>query len=152
MSNGFSWWVMVIYGHAKIKDRNKFLEEISSLNNTCSLNWILGGDFNVIRWENEISATNLAKYNMKKFNSVMNSLGFIEHPLTNGKFTWSNLRAHAVLSRLDRFLYTPQWEDRFTIHFNRTLAKITSNHYPLILENSQLCWGPSPFRFNNVNL
>ena len=48
MSDGFSWWITVIYEPAKRKVRNKFLTEISSIYNTCSPNWLLGGDFNVV--------------------------------------------------------------------------------------------------------
>lgn len=49
MFDGFSWLITNVYGLAKRKDRNKFLTEISNLDNTCSPNWLLGGDFNVIR-------------------------------------------------------------------------------------------------------
>lgn len=46
--DGFSWWISAIYGPAKRKDRNRFMNEINSLYPTCSPNWLIEGDFNIV--------------------------------------------------------------------------------------------------------
>lgn len=56
--NGFSWWITAIYGLAKRRNINDFWVELDQLKNSCLPNWILGGDFNVIRWSNETYANN----------------------------------------------------------------------------------------------
>lgn len=72
----------------------------------------------------------------------------IDPPLTNAKYTLSNLRP--TLSRLDRFLFTKNWEDSFYMHYySKTMSKITSDHFPVVLEISNLGWGPTPVRFTN---
>lgn len=140
--DGTSWWLSAIYGLVKRKNRSIFWEELENLKAICLSSWILGGDFNVVRWNGETSAKNPASFSMRKFNMFINML--IDPPLTNAKFTWSNLRAQAALSRLNRFLYSPEWERSFSCHYTKTLSRITSDHFPIILECSSLKWGPSP--------
>lgn len=152
MSAGFSQWLTIVYGPTKRRERNIFMSAISNLKNTCFPNQLIGGDFNVVRWESKTSVHNLAKHNMKKFNSIINQIGLIEPPITNDRFTWSNLRTQTILSRLDHFLCTTQWEDRFSTHFSRTLERVTSDHFHLVLEDSHLNQVPTPFHFNNINL
>ena len=69
--------------------------------------------------------------------------------LLNAEFTWSNLREEAVCCRLDRFIFTPEWEELFPNVRQITLARVTSDHCPVQLDTSKLKWGPSPFRFEN---
>lgn len=126
LSDGFNWWITAVYGPAKRKDRNRLLEEIVSLNNLCSSNWLIEGDFNVIRWEIETSTKHPAKHSMNKFNSVINRLGLLESPLTNGNFTRSNLRVNAISSRLDCFLYTPPRRRKIHCPFFKNFAE---NHF-----------------------
>ncbi|KAA0063734.1 LINE-1 retrotransposable element ORF2 protein [Cucumis melo var. makuwa] len=38
----------------------------------------------------------------------------------------------------------------FYSHQCRLLTRITSEHYPIVLEASSTPWGPTPFRFNNL--
>lgn len=56
------------------------------------------------------------------------------------------------MSRLDRFLYSSAWAMKFSDHRSRRLCRVTSDHFPIILENSSLNWGPTPFRFDNYLL
>ncbi|KAA0039770.1 LINE-1 retrotransposable element ORF2 protein [Cucumis melo var. makuwa] len=89
---------------------------------------------------------------MRCFNKFIADSNLIDPPLSNAKFTWSNLRVHPVLSRIDRFLYTTNWENLFTAHYSKTLSRVTSDHFPIVLESSLISWGPSPFKLINVHL
>ncbi|KAA0039966.1 LINE-1 retrotransposable element ORF2 protein [Cucumis melo var. makuwa] len=89
---------------------------------------------------------------MRCFNKFISDSNLIDPPLSNAKFTWSNLRVQPVLSRIDRFLYTANWENLFTAHYSKTLSRVTSDHFPIALESSMISWGPSPFKFINVHL
>lgn len=81
-------------------------------------------------------------------NNFMSNNLLIDPPLTNNKFTWSNIRNPLVFSRIDSFLYNTSWEDSFKPHTTKT----TSDHFPLICEDSTLSWGPAPFRLNKIVL
>lgn len=148
--DGYNWWFTAIYGPASRIRRSKFWEELNGIVDLCGPNWIIGEDFNVFRWNTETSSPNSAKYNMNKFNSFILRSQLIDPPLINGFYTWSNLREKPVLSRLDKFLYSPNWEQRFSSHQCRILTRITSDHFLVILEAPSVPWGPSPFRFNNL--
>lgn len=80
--------------------------------------------------------------------AFINGRLLIDPPLTNSKFTWSNLRVQPTLFKLDRFLYSTGWENLFIMHYSRT----TSDHFPVVLETKNLSWGPAPFRFSNYFL
>lgn len=62
---------------------------------------------------------------------------------------WSNLRSTPILLRLDRFLYTKDWSERFDCHLIHRLARVTSDHFPIILKLNTLKW-PQPFRLENT--
>lgn len=102
-SHRTSWWLSTIYGLASRRNRAEFFDEVEDLKFVCLPNWLLGGDFNVIRWNLETSTKHLAQYNLKKFNAFIESINLIELPLTNAKYTWSNMRNQSTLSKLDKF-------------------------------------------------
>ena len=113
----------------QIKKKSKLWEELNGLANLCEPNWLIGGDFNVFRWNTKTSFPNPAKYNMKKFNTFILRSQLIDPPLINGSFTWSNLREEPVLSRLDRFLYSPNWEQdsiAISVGFSQELPQNTT--------------------------
>ncbi|TYK27679.1 LINE-1 retrotransposable element ORF2 protein [Cucumis melo var. makuwa] len=118
----------------------------------CPSEWLIEGDFNVIRWREETSPKNPAIFSMNKFNDFILKYNLIDPPLINNKFTWSNLRINQVLSRLDRFLYNSPWEQTFKPHYSKILSRTTPDHFPLALESSEIRWGPSPFQINNFYL
>ncbi|KAE8651339.1 hypothetical protein Csa_001600, partial [Cucumis sativus] len=89
---------------------------------------------------------------MNKFNSLIVNLGLVDPPLSNGLYTWSNLRDSPVLSRLDKFLYTPSWKNKFSNHSSKLLTRATSNHFPIMIESYNLIYGPISFRINNCFL
>jgi hypothetical protein len=37
----------------------------------------------------------------------------VDLPLEDGQFTWSNNQEDQIWSRIDRFLVSPKWEERF---------------------------------------
>ncbi|TYK13810.1 hypothetical protein E5676_scaffold488G00730 [Cucumis melo var. makuwa] len=144
-----AWWLSTIYGPANHRNRNNFWSELEDLNPICSPNWLLASDFNVVRYTVEASAQNSSTYSMRKFNAFITNNNLIDPSLTNAKYTWSNLRVQRVLSRIDRFLYTAGWENMFSLHYSKALSRITSDHFPLLLESSNISWGPPPYKFIN---
>lgn len=87
---------------------------------------------------------------MQKFNKFIDFAGLIDRSLDSGLFTWSNLRNQSTLSRIDRFLYTQCWGDKFPIHNTRSLSRICSDHFSILLQSLYQRWGPCPFRLENL--
>ncbi|RVX01637.1 Transposon TX1 uncharacterized 149 kDa protein [Vitis vinifera] len=74
----------------------------------------------------------------------------LDPPLRNASFTWSNMQESPVCKRLDRFLYSNEWEQLFPQGIQETLIRRTSDHWPIALDTNPFMWGPTPFRFENM--
>jgi exonuclease III len=59
-------------------------------------------------------------------------------PLEGGRFTWSNSREVEAMSRIDRFLFSADWEEKFSIIKQHRLTRLLPDHFPIMLECGQL--------------
>ncbi|KAA0058104.1 LINE-1 retrotransposable element ORF2 protein [Cucumis melo var. makuwa] len=102
----------------------------------------------------ESTAVTSSSHSSNMLNNFISNNLLIDPPLTNNRYTWSNLRNPPTFSHLDRFLYNSSWEILFNPHITRTLPRTTSDHFPLVCEDSTstLRWGPAPFRLNSITL
>ncbi|RVW87592.1 putative ribonuclease H protein [Vitis vinifera] len=60
------------------------------------------------------------------------------------------MQADPICKRLDRFLFSSEWDTFFSQSFQEALPRWTSDHSPIGLETNPLKWGPTPFRFENM--
>ena len=70
--------------------------------------------------------------------------------MQGGTFTWSNSREAASKARLDRFLFSADWEDKFLTVSQRRMSRLCSDHFPIVLEGGSFQRGCIPFRFENI--
>ena len=75
--------------------------------------WCVGGDFNVVRFPSEHSGSASFIAAMREFSNFISAQDLIDIPLQGGSFTWSNTREVASKAKLDRFLFSAEWEDKF---------------------------------------
>ena len=54
------------------------------------------------------------------------------------------------MSRIDRFLFTSDWEDHFQGMHQVLLPKITSDHFPILLQGKDVVSVKRPFKFENM--
>ncbi|XP_022145142.1 uncharacterized protein LOC111014657 [Momordica charantia] len=150
LADNFTWWLTGVYSPVKQKKRKLFWQELFDLNGLCGPIWLLGEDFNIYRWSHETSSANPPQTGMNKFNHFIDFAGLIDPFMNNGQYTWSNLRPHIVLSRINRFLYSKGWSDKFSHHHIKRLPRACSDHYPILLEPPNQQWGHCPFRLENL--
>ena len=55
-----------------------------------------------------------------------------------------------MLSRIDRFLFTCDWEEHFQGMHSVLLPKITSDHFPIMLQGRDVASVKRPFKFENM--
>ena len=55
-----------------------------------------------------------------------------------------------MLSRIDRFLFSVEWEDHFQGVHQVILLKITSDHLPILLRVGEVSRGRHPFKCENM--
>ena len=87
---------------------------------------------------------------MREFSSFIDSCNLIDPPLEGARFTWSSHEEAPVLSRIDRFLLSVEWEDHFQGFHQVTLPKIISDHFPILLRVGEVSRGRRPFKFDNM--
>ena len=87
---------------------------------------------------------------MRDFDGFIRDCELLDPPLWNALFTWSNMQESPVCKRLDRFLYSNEWEFSFPQSLQEVLPRWTSDHWPIVLDTNPFKWGPTPFRFENM--
>uniref|UniRef100_A0A2N9II99 Uncharacterized protein n=1 Tax=Fagus sylvatica TaxID=28930 RepID=A0A2N9II99_FAGSY len=115
------WAFSGVYGPHIHQERAIMWEELAGVASWWGVPWVIGGDFNVVRFPSE-----------------------------RGLFTWSNNRANVAMSRIDRFLYSDEWDDFFPSILQKRLPRILSDHFPIILECGDFSRSRRPFRFENM--
>lgn len=87
---------------------------------------------------------------MCNFSNFISCHCLVDPHLKGARFTWSNKQASPTMSRLDRFLFFPSWEDHFGVLTQRALPNPDSDHVPLLLSHDEELEGPSPFHFELI--
>ncbi|BFG20710.1 hypothetical protein CerSpe_069840 [Prunus speciosa] len=149
-SEGKEWWLTGVYGPNGSRERPLLWEELADLYGLCDPNWCIGGDFNITRFPSEKSNGGRFTRSMRVFNDFIRETHLCDPHLHNAGFTWSNMRENAILRRLDRFLFTPDWEELFPHVRQEALPKVTFDHCPILLDLKAKKWGPVPFKFENL--
>jgi endonuclease/exonuclease/phosphatase family metal-dependent hydrolase len=112
------------------KNKMDFLSELSSF---CSKNKepiLIGGYFNIMRYNSERNKPG------GTFNTLIHFYELREILMTGGLYTWSNNQENPTLKKLDRILVSKEWEDIFPDTLVTKLPREVSDHNPLILSTA----------------
>ena len=139
-----------IYGPNDDTLRVGLCEELENLFCLWDIPWCLVGDFNVVRLKSERSTRGRLTFTMCEFSSFINQCNLVDPPLESAWFTWSIHEEVPTLSRIDRFLFSVEWEDHFQGAHQVTLPNITSNHVQILLHVGDVSFVKRPFRSENV--
>ena len=110
----------------------------------------MGGDFIVVRFPSEHYGSTSFTVVMREFSNLISEQGLIDILLQGGSFIWSNSCEVASKARLDRFLFSADWEDKFPSISQQRLPRLLSDHFPIVLEGGSFQRGRMPFRFENI--
>ncbi|KAJ9705647.1 hypothetical protein PVL29_003625 [Vitis rotundifolia] len=143
-------WLSSVYGPNSPLIRKDFWVELVGLFGPTFPSWCVGGDFNVIRRRSEKLGGSRFTSSMRDFDGFIRECELHDPPLRNASFTWSNMQESSVCKRLDRFLFSNEWELSFPQSLQEVLPRWTSDHWPIVLDTNPFKWGPTPFRFENM--
>ena len=133
-----------------ITERKFIWSELLSLIGYYIEAWCLGGDFNMTKSKgSDFQQVEWLVAWMRKFNKFIEEWKLIEVILLNRKLTWSREGRVVLRSLLDRFLVTFDRDKAFANTRVTRQVRISSNHFPFLLEAGAFEWEPSPFRFCN---
>ncbi len=138
-----------VYGPPTWEGKAEFCDELRELKGECNDLWVVCGDFNLTQNLAERSGHSWSGRVMSLFNDLVNELELLDLPLSNQRFTWSNLQSHPSLAKLDRFLVSTEWDQTFPLSKVKVLPRITPDHSPIVLSSKDF----TPrhlFRFEEV--
>jgi exonuclease III len=137
-SNGSSWTMTAVYGPQEDADKVIFLQELRRIKNMVLQEWIMLGDFNLIKCLQDKSNSNVNLRMMGRFRRTIDELDLREIHLQGRRFTWSNERELTVHCKLDRVLVTQAWELSHLQYQLTPTSTSISDHCPMILKKMQI--------------
>ena len=113
--DGFMWVLVVVYGAAQDSNKLEFLAELVRICESEILPMLVGRDFNSIRWQEEKNNDNFNACWPFIFNAIIESISLKELQLSGMQYTWANRREVRTYEKLDRFLASVEWEQKFPL-------------------------------------
>jgi hypothetical protein len=130
----FEWVLVIVYGAAQDAQKGEFLAELVRMCEDVSLSLLVGGDFNIIRRQEEKNNNNFNARWPFIFNAIIESLDLRELALSGRQFTWANRKEVQTFEKLDRVLASVSWEQKFPLVSVRALTRTGSDHTPLFID------------------
>ncbi|XP_019244358.1 PREDICTED: uncharacterized protein LOC109224226 [Nicotiana attenuata] len=87
---------------------------------------------------------------MNSFSEIIDDLDLIDLPLQGAQYTWSRGETSLQASRIDRFLFSSEWNETFKSINQVALPRVLSNHKPILLENGDWEATSSYFKIDNM--
>jgi hypothetical protein len=94
-------------------EKMSFLAELRHIRNMMKPEWLILGDFNMIRRIREKNKGSINRRAMRQFNHTIDYLQLLELDLNGKLFTWTYEQDDPTMSRINIFLATTEWHDIF---------------------------------------
>ncbi|GJX02527.1 RNA-directed DNA polymerase, eukaryota [Tanacetum coccineum] len=137
--------IILVYAPQELTEKRDLWGYIRSMINRWEGETVILGDFNEVRTEQErfVSIFNVQGANM--FNNFISMANLIDLPLGGYSYTWAHKSA-TKMSKLDRFLVFEGLLALFPYLSGICLDRHLSYHRPILMCESVLVYGPTPFR------
>ncbi|XP_074299452.1 uncharacterized protein LOC141630557 [Silene latifolia] len=150
--------ISIVYACNNATDREDLWKDLLRVSSSTS-NWIILGDFNIVRDVSECLGPNPPKpLEILAFNDCIRDCQLDDLTTTGYEYTWTNKHNDGtrVWSRLDRVLVSPCWLQTFPTSSVTVLDPGISDHAPLmvnVFEDQQYrkqfsflnCWIDNPY-------
>ena len=141
------WYLTNIYGPAHHEDKQDFFDWLLSIDNTPMHNWIILGDFNLIRSTGNRNWGTGDINHMLMFNSIIAQLDLEDIPIKGRAYTWSNMQDDPLLVKLDWIFTSGNWTNCFPNTVVSPLSKLSSDHIPIKIQIGTYIPKSKIFRF-----
>ncbi|GKA91191.1 RNA-directed DNA polymerase, eukaryota [Tanacetum coccineum] len=137
--------VISIYAPQDLSKKKELWDYVCSLVDRWDGEIVIMGDFNEVRTEHVRFGSIFNVRGANAFNNFISKADLIDLPLGGYSYTWSHKSA-SKMSKLDRFLISKGLLIRFPHLSGLCLDRHLSDHRPIIMFESSLDYGPTPFR------
>ena len=90
-----------VYGPCDTKGKHNFISWLKQIQMPDDVEWIIMGDFNLIRSQEDWNRKGANITDMFLFNDGISAQGLNEVVLQGRKYTWSNMLQSSLLEKLD---------------------------------------------------
>lgn len=90
-----------VYGPVSSLEKAAFVTWLMNFNTSNFDDWVLGGDFNLIRHSDNRNRPGGEFGEMNLFNNLIADLDLVEIPFSGRNYTWSNMQHDPLLVKLD---------------------------------------------------
>nr|XP_016483106.1 PREDICTED: uncharacterized protein LOC107803833 [Nicotiana tabacum] len=97
--SGVEWGFGGVYGPVGEGSKVSFWEELANIMGEWDIPWVLGEDFNTIRFPEERLGCSVISRAMEEFSDFINDHFLIDLPLSGERFTWVDFRSFAYFAR-----------------------------------------------------
>jgi hypothetical protein len=147
--NNNSWILTTIYAPCTHDGKRSFLEWFKGIQMPEQNEWIIVGDFNLIRKPEDRNKEGGDTNEMFLFNEAIDTLDLVELPLHGRQYTWTNKQPSPLLERLDWFFTNNVWTEKYPNTLVRAMNMETSDHWPCLIKINTKVPKGSVFRFEN---
>jgi hypothetical protein len=98
---GMSFHVAIIYGPAASTKKANFISWLYNFDTSVIEDWLISGDFNLLRSLSDRSRPRGDINEMILFNELIHRLDLVEISFQGRNFTWSNMQNDPLLQKLE---------------------------------------------------
>jgi len=136
-----------IYGPASSPQNMGFITWLMNFDTSDFDDWVLGGDFNLIRHPENRNKPGGDLTEVNLFNEAISDLDLIDIPFSGRNFSWSNMQDDPLLVKLDWVFTSASWTLSFPATFVQPQSKPVSDHIPYVLHICSSIPKSRTFRF-----
>jgi hypothetical protein len=138
-----------VYGPSVADGKISFLNWLKGIEMPDTIDWMILGDFNLIRREENRNMLGGNVNEMLPFIEAISLLGLHEIPLQGRKFTWSNMQPSPLLEKLDWVFTSECWTLSYPNTIVKDLDMAPFDHTPCLVSISTSIPRSKVFRFEN---
>ncbi|KAD5317318.1 hypothetical protein E3N88_17264 [Mikania micrantha] len=143
-----SFHIMNIYAPQDFREKVLLWEKIEYLKADLEGFWIIHGDFNEVRCPEERINSEFNPTGALAFNCFVHNRQLAEYKMVGSCFTCMKGLGDKF-SKLDRFLVSDNFVNKWPNATDRALERNFFDHNPIILATTDVNFGPPPFKFFN---
>lgn len=145
----YSWHLSGVYAPNDRYKREEVWWELAGVRGLFEGPWVVCGDFNTVRYPSEKKNCSRTSRAMMNFSSFIEDMELVDIQLAGGDYTWRKGDRHVATTRLDRFLFSADWNDNFSNIKQQLVQRVNSDHSPIMLQSGS--WEPTKayFKFEN---
>jgi exonuclease III len=148
--DGFRGSITTVYGVADEERKQRFIYELHSIFVNMNGPALIGGDFNLVRFQTDKSNGLVDFKWCDRFNEWVDKHCLLKINLAGRNFTWTNNQENPIYSYIDIIFCSTEFDEKFPLANAKALPRNPSDHVPIMWESGQGQMQKKPrFKFEN---